>query len=266
MSIVRSLRKISGDIWGISRIVGLSTTAMWLAAILKNMPEIYRSGNLQVADRALGSGPFQVKYSDEVNFRITGPGALSGIREMYVRDTYLRGGCLKIDDGDIVLDLGANIGNFTNLALAHGPRVKVVAVEPGHALIRSMKASLTLNDGFAERVSVVKAFLGHASSVQLDLSDDPSYAGTSWMTEEELLEVTSLKCVDFLKCDIEGGEFGLLHRESALLRMTRKLAIEVHAFAGDVHPFIDMLKEVGFTIKHIQRDPDGTATVLARKG
>jgi len=212
MSIVRSLRKISADIWGISRIVGLSTTTMWLAAILRNMPEIYRSGNLQVADRALGSGPFQVKYSDEVNFRIAGPGALCGIREMYVRDTYLRGGRLQIDDGDIVVDLGANIGNFTNLALAHGPRVKVIAVEPSLALLRSMRASLALNDGFAERVSVVKAFLGHASSMQLDLSDDPSYAGTSWMTEEELLEVTGLEYVDFLKCDIEGAEFGLLHR------------------------------------------------------
>src|SRR5256885_26585 len=127
-----------------------------------------------------------------------------------------------------------------------------------------MKASLALNHGFAERVRVIQAFLGHA--IQLNLAADLSYARASWMTEEELLEATSLKCVDFLKCDIEGGEFGLLHRESALLRMTRKLAIEVHAFAGDVHAFIDMLKEVGFTIKHIQRDPDGTATVLARKG
>jgi FkbM family methyltransferase len=266
MSIVRSLRKISGDTWGISRIVGLSTTAMWLAAILKNMPEIYRSGNLQVADRALGSGPFQVDYSDEVSFRIAGPQALSGIREMYVRDTYLRGGRLGIDDGDIVVDLGANIGNFTNLALAHGPGVRVFAVEPSHAFLRSMQTSLALNDGFLERVKVVQAFLGNASSTQLDLSNDPSYAGISWMTEDQLLEETNLRRVDFLKCDIEGGEFGLLHRESALLRMTKKLAIEVHAFAGDVQAFIHMLKEVGFTVRHIQRDPHGSATVLARRG
>jgi len=264
VTIVRSLEKLSADIWGLSRIVGLSATTMWLAAILKNMPEIYSSGSLQVADRALGSGPFQVNYSREVNFRITGPGALSGIREMYVRDTYLHGGCLKIDDGDIVVDLGANMGNFTNLALAHGPRVRVIAVEPNDAFLRSMKASLALNDGLAERVKVIQAFLGHA--IQLNLADDLSDARASLMTEEELLKATSLECVDFLKCDIEGGEFGLLHRESALLRMTRKLAIEVHAFAGDVDAFIHMLKEVGFTVRHIQRDPDGTATVLARRG
>ena len=85
MGIVRSLEKISADIWGLSRIVGLSTTTVWLAAILKNLPEIYRSGNLQVADRALGSGPFQVNYSDEVNFRIAGPGALGGIRAVRSR-------------------------------------------------------------------------------------------------------------------------------------------------------------------------------------
>jgi hypothetical protein len=65
---------------------------------------------------------------------------------------------------------------------------------------------------------------------------------------------------------IEGGEFGLLHRESALLGMTRELAVEVHAFAGNVHAFIHMLKEVRFTVRHIQRDPEGTATVLARRG
>ena len=65
---------------------------------------------------------------------------------------------------------------------------------------------------------------------------------------------------------IEGGEFGLLHRKSALLGMTRKLAIEVRTFAGNVHAFIHMLKEVGFTVRHIQRDPDGSATVLPRRG
>jgi FkbM family methyltransferase len=184
---------------------------------------------------------------------------------MYVRDTYLRGGCLEIDDGDIVVDLGANMGNFTNLALAHGPRVRVIAVEPNHAFLGSMEASLALNDGFAERVRVMQAFLGHASNTRLDLTD-PSYTRASWITEEELLEATSLKCVDFLKCDIEGREFGLLHRESALLRTTRKLAIKVHAFAGDVQTFIHTLRKVGFTLRHIQRAPDGTAAVLAKRG
>jgi hypothetical protein len=58
MSIIRALEKLSADIRGLRRIVGLSTTKTWLAAILKNMPEIYRSGNLQAADCALGSGRF----------------------------------------------------------------------------------------------------------------------------------------------------------------------------------------------------------------
>jgi len=48
--------------------------------------------------------------------------------------------------------------------------------------------------------------------------------------------------------------------------MTRKLAIEVYAFAGDLHAFIHMLKGVGFTVRHIQREPGATATVLVRRG
>jgi len=31
---------------------------------------------------------------------------------------------LPIEDGDVVVDLGANVGNFSNLAISHGPKIK----------------------------------------------------------------------------------------------------------------------------------------------
>lgn len=182
---------------------------------------------------------------------------------MYVRDVYLGKGALRIADGDVVVDLGANMGNFTNLALACGTRVRVVAVEPNRQLNQTFWRSLSLNAGHVERVTLVRAFLGGTGDLLGEMLTRPEYLAAEFISEADLIEAGALSRVDFLKCDIEGGEFGLLKRGSALLGMTRKLAIEVHAFAGDVDQFIHMLVDEGFSILRTKRDPDGSATVLA---
>jgi FkbM family methyltransferase len=259
-------KKLIGDYRGLIRVLGFGCASRWLAAVIVNLPGILRARNLQPADRAMGPGPFVIRFREgAVQFRITGTEAFSGIREMYVRDTYLRGGALDISDGDVVLDLGANMGNFSNLALAHGPHVRVIAVEPNRALNQEYWSSLALNPGFTERAELRRVFLGEESQKQHELRSDPRYAGVEWVKEEEFLSSCSIDCVDFLKCDIEGGEFALLRRGGRLLGMTRKLAIEVHHFAGDVDAFVNMLVAEGFQIKAMQRETDGTATVLAAR-
>ena len=47
--------------------------------------------------------------------------------------------------------------------------------------------------------------------------------------------------------------------------MTKALAVEVHAFAGDVAKFIADIESCGFIIGPIQHDPDGSATFLAKR-
>ena len=47
--------------------------------------------------------------------------------------------------------------------------------------------------------------------------------------------------------------------------MAQKIAIEVHSFAGDVEKFLEMLVAQGFTLKYVQRDPDGTVTALGSR-
>ena len=62
-----------------------------------NLNSIAKRGDLQSADRAMGNGPFKIilrRYG--CSFMISGPQAFSGIREMYVRDVYLRSGWLSI--------------------------------------------------------------------------------------------------------------------------------------------------------------------------
>lgn len=184
---------------------------------------------------------------------------------MYVRNTYLHDGVLTIEDGDVVLDLGANMGNFTNLALAHGSGVRAVSIEPGRDLNDVYRKSLALNASFVERTRLFRGFIGTMDAKQAEMLNDPQYMGAEWISEDQLIEQAGLTRVDFLKCDIEGGEFGLLHPESKLLAMTKKIAIEVHSFAGDVEQFLNMLVTQGFTLKYVQRDPDGTVTALGSR-
>lgn len=259
-------KKMFGDMRGLSRICGSWVALRWTASVMRHLGTILRRGDLQPADRAMGSGPFEICMRNHaLPFRIQGIGAISGIREMYVRDTYLHDGILTIHDGNCVVDLGANIGNFTNLALAHGQSVRIVAVEPSKTLNASFRESVGLNEGFLERARLVRAFVGQMGALQDELQDDPEYADAPWISEAELIKLAAIERIDFLKCDIEGGEFGLLHADSKLLAMTMSLAIEIHQFAGDVEAFMHMLRTCGFAILAIQRDPDGSATVLARR-
>lgn len=259
------LKALLSDTKGLAAVLGPVKSLRWLLSVVFRLPAILRQRNLQEADRAMGDGPFEIRYQNNIEFQIEGPSALSGIREMYVRDTYLHGGILTIDDGDVVVDLGSNMGNFSSLALAHGPNVSVIAVEPSSILNRIMWTSLALNPGFSQRVSLVRAFLGAPNEKQASLDSDPAYAGVPWVDESAFLVQARITRIDFLKCDIEGGEFGLLTPASRILKMARKLAIEIHSFAGDVDMFIAMLEFQGFNVLHTQCDPDGTKTVLASR-
>jgi FkbM family methyltransferase len=260
----RLLRRLATDIWGICRIIGPAHAVRWVLAIAEHWREIAKDRNLLPADQAMGHGPFLVRKSPACKpFWITGAAAFSGIREMYVRDSYLQDGALSIADGSLVLDLGANMGNFTNLALAHGKRVRVVAVEPNSALEERFWTSVCLNEGFRERTTFIRAFLGAPGHKQEDMMRSNVYTGAPFLTDHDLLEMAGLSHVNFLKCDIEGGEFSFFGNNSPLLAMTDQLAIEVHAFAGDVDAFVKRLLAAGFKVKHQKVDPDGTRTLLA---
>jgi FkbM family methyltransferase len=253
---MRLFKKLVSDFFGIVAVLGIGYAIRWLISIFLNSREIVAARNLRPADRSMGEGPFPInmrRYA--LRFLVTGEEAFSGIREMYVRDTYLRRGLLEIEDGDLVVDLGANMGNFTNLALAHGSKVRVLSVEPNGNSNEAFRQSLSLNNGFKERATLVRAFLGVPTNAESKLAAMPEYGGAAFLSEVGFVRDQDIDRVDFLKCDIEGGEFGLLGPESLLLRMARKLAIEIHSFAGDVDVFIEMLRS----------HPDGTATVLASR-
>jgi FkbM family methyltransferase len=247
---VKLLFKISRDFWGLIGIAGSYPAVKWLILVVFKIPEILRCGDMQPADRASGAGPSAVQARHcRDNFIITGVGAFSGIRAMHVREAYLHDGWLTIEDGDIVVDLGANIGNFTKLALAHGDSVRVISVEPGCELTDAFESSVGQNFGFLDRTQRVRAFLGGATGKQDAAMLDQQYRDDKWLSEDELIDIAKISRVDFLKRDIEGGELALFHSMIKLLRMARKMSIEIYKVGCEVDGFIVLMEAQGFKQK-----------------
>jgi FkbM family methyltransferase len=261
---MHKLVRLAKDFLGLTKICGPRVALRWLFFVHLHLLSIVRRGNLGLADRAMGVGPFEVylrKY--KCRFKIMGPQCVSGIREMYVRDMYLNNGWLEIRPHDTVLDLGANMGNFTNMALALQPTVNVIAVEPNRDGNRMFAESVGLNPGYLARTTLIRAILGETAE---KIKRDEYCAGAESISEDQLLERAGAPHIDFIKCDIEGGEFRLLTRQSKLLRMARALACEVHAGAGNMNVFIAEIEAAGFIIGPTQHAAGGgSATFVAKR-
>ncbi len=257
------LTKLCKDFIGLLRICGPAVALRWLFCVIFHLPGILKCRNLGPADIAMGEGPFVVTLRQyKCQFKIMGPTCVSGIREMYVRDCYLRNGWLRINPNDTLLDLGANMGNFTNLALAIDPTVRVIAVEPNINVSRVFAKSLGLNPGHAERTTLIRGILGDPCD---KIKRDENYVGAEQLTEKQLLERANISSVDFIKCDIEGGEFELLKRESKLLAMATAIACEVHADGGDMNSLLATVKACGFSMGPTEYAANGQSLVFVAK-
>jgi FkbM family methyltransferase len=258
---MKFIRQILRDFYGIVRVCGLLTGIKWLLFILFNLIECIKRKNLQPADKKLGTGPFKVKY-DKAKATMYGEQVISGIREIWVRDVYLGNGFLSLEKCELVLDLGANMGNFTILALASNSRSKVIAVEPNSELNLKFYDQIKKNR-WNDRVKLFRSFIGLYSTKQKEMLNDPLSKDAVFISQEEFIKKNNLRSIDFLKCDIEGSEFDFI-KDTSLLQITKQLAIEIHDFGGSRDEFIAKLVELGFQIGPIKHSSD-SCIVLAKR-
>jgi FkbM family methyltransferase len=257
------LKTIASDARGIAMRCGWLVAFRWLWCVALTFRACVESRNLQPADLRMGSGPFLVDRRG-ARARLTGQQVFSGIREIWVRDVYLKNDYLKIPKGALVVDLGANLGNFTSLALAQHADVRVVAVEPSLSLSNSLRVT-TSNNGWSNRVAIKRAFVGLTTKAQAGVTNSPDYMGAPFVTEQAFLDEFDIRRIDFLKCDIEGSEFYMLDPSSRMLSITTNLAIEIHVWGGSLPRFLDHLRDIGFEIGSVVTDSTGSCIALCRR-
>jgi FkbM family methyltransferase len=240
------LAKLFGDFRGIARVAGIGTALRWMACVALTLPSALKTRNLLAADRLMGDGPFRVRHAVGTAL-LTGESAFSGLREIWVRDVYASNGFLRVPDQGTVVDLGANMGNFSAQALAANRSARLIAIEPSASIGAKWARTMAIN-GFQDRAQLCRAFIGIFTDKQRhDFENDPAYGDAPTINEDEFLKRYAIDHIDFLKCDIEGSEFFMTESASRLLDITDRVAIELHDFGGDPQHFLDHLEERGFT-------------------
>ncbi len=128
----------------------------------------------------------------------------------------------KLKSDDIVLDLGANVGFFTRKASEVASKVIAVDGSP------EAYSCLVENCSDLDNVQTLNASI---LSEESEMSWLWSYKKNNplRMTLEKLMELYNLDRIDFLKCDIEGGEYELFQSlPLELISKIDRIAIETH--------------------------------------
>jgi FkbM family methyltransferase len=156
-----------------------------------------------------------------------------GIWEPYVSRFVAR----RISPGDVVLDIGANIGYMSLLAAsAVGPRGRVVAIEASAATYRKLKANLNRND--ARQVQAIHgAVADQLGTLTLFHAPDTNTGMTSLVRDfgeggeavqagplQHWVAPDDLRRARLIKIDVEGAEAQVLE---SLLPLAGELSAKV---------------------------------------
>lgn len=138
---------------------------------------------------------------------------------------------LLIKPGDVVLDIGANIGAHTpHLAKCTGPQGRVIAFEPTDYAFAKLNRNIALNPSLAGRIQCLQYLLGEADSADgptaslyssWPLKDEVnlhelhrgrlmSTQGASTRTLDSAIAALGLTQIDCIKLDIDGAECAML--------------------------------------------------------
>jgi FkbM family methyltransferase len=179
-----------------------------------------------------------------------------------------------LQEDEVVIELGANIGYFALIEAAKSPRNKIYAVEPVLDNFKILSANVALNNynnitclntGISDKSgSLTIAKSDHLNwctfdeERKLEMKESESYS-------EEEIEVFSLEDfinnkvdednITLIRMDIEGYEYTVLMNSEEILRKYRpRLFIEFHSnlLGKDKSiKFLRMLSSVGYEIKKV---------------
>ena len=180
-----------------------------------------------------------------------------------------------VEKGDVVIDIGANIGAHTlPLAAMVGEKGRVIAFEPTDYACKKLQTNLNLNKKLVSRVTVVQALLAGNSK-----NDKPNSIPSSWSLERESensihpihrgtyqsldgafvvklyewVAANDLKRVDFIKIDVDGHEIDVIEGGYQMLeRFSPTIIMEFSEYIFEERgrsfsELIDILKKLKYS-------------------
>jgi len=168
-------------------------------------------------------------------------------KEIWLDHEYSRYG-VEVESGDIVVDCGANVGFFTLYALHKGAK-HVYSVECEDKNIDCLNHNLQNQNS-----TIIKGFIGIGEN---DISID------------KLMVDNNLSHIDFIKVDIEWGEYPLLNNISDdTMKKVDKWVIELHDIYGNYEQIFNIIEKFsknGFNINYEQVHKNTNLALLYAK-
>jgi len=162
------------------------------------------------------------------------------------------------------LDLGANLGSYTALAIKKGAE-KCLLVEPTPEVVESLKLTFSeFKDIIIEQAAVTNRSVdkisfttedNKLSSVGNFVSDDGDISVDNYRIAE-LIKKYNIDKISLLKIDIEGSEYEVvMGLEDWIFDRTSSISLETHIFkGGDDSHLVEKIISHGFTHKFISKN------------
>jgi FkbM family methyltransferase len=242
-------------VWLLMRLVPHERMAGWAArGLLRPLAPLTGRGELSIL------GGLTVKQRLEArSFAPWGAQAyavLTGTHEIQVQQVLVR----SLRAGDVVWDVGANIGYLSLLAARIvGPRGRVVAIEPDADCARAIRTNAALND--LHQIEVLEAAASDRSGVaDLVVVRDRLWTRLASVGDhhqgEQRVQVPTVALDDLdgpppalIKIDVEGAELDVVAGMRRLLRDARPIVVcEMH---GRNAEFCAAMRDAGYTVSNL---------------
>lgn len=169
---------------------------------------------------------------------------------------YLPSARFRIKSGDIVLDIGANVGLFSIWTSLNVPSARIFAFEAASdnymALADNVRSNrlkgistyhYAVSDGSSTHTVLYRGFHGGIHSIRPEYRNwDPSKEimrkteKVRTITLERIFQRFKIKKVDFLKLDCEGAEYEILFSTpKRTLSRIRRIVGEYHDLSAELH-------------------------------
>lgn len=237
---------------------------------------------VMAARKLRGTGPqlqakrgrinWQLDLREGIDFSIW----LLGAFEPRTQRQYLK----VLRSGDVVIDIGANIGAHTlPMARAVGRNGRVYAIEPTDFAVNKLRSNIELNPELQDRITAIQAMLLDKpssapaptiySSWPLEKSDDvhpghggrlKSCSGARVTALDDLVGELGLDRIDMMKIDIDGYECTMLRGAGVTLRRFKPmLVMEISPYVldehgGSIEELAKTLADLGYTIRDADTD------------
>ncbi len=234
----------------------------WLGRIQFRIPLLRRLltrayGHIVAGEVTIQRGPAKGLKIDAAGAH---PGYALGTSEPLLQQAFVD----MVKPGDVVYDLGANVGFFTLLvARLVGPQGAVVAFEPDPRNAEALRSNVARN-GLSHVIVVEQGVADTSGSLRFNIQDSTMSRIAEEGEEGIDVPVTTLDAFlvsesapppTLLKLDIEGAEISALRGAETLLdRHAPDVICEVH---GTEHQVREILAAAGYSMRLLEAEDKG---------